>query len=194
MGRLALSALGVDRPGIVAAVTGVLVELGCNLEDSTMSILQGHFAILLVVEAPDAVTAASLEESMGRVAQHFGLVVAVRGVAQLDSGAPGPGRPGREVPEPGPPGGADEWTIAVYGTDRAGIVHAVTSALADSGGNVVDLTSHLVGEPGAALYVMTVRATLPGGPAGEAAVARVHEAAEELGVHCTVHRDDPEIL
>ena len=61
MGRLWLSALGADRPGIVAAVSSVLVDLGCNLEDSTMTNLQGHFAVLLVVSAPDGLTAAALE-------------------------------------------------------------------------------------------------------------------------------------
>jgi len=38
--RLALSAIGADRPGIVAAVTGALVDSGCNLEDTTMAILR----------------------------------------------------------------------------------------------------------------------------------------------------------
>ena len=34
MPHVAVSALGADRPGIVAAVTGVLYEKGCNLEDT----------------------------------------------------------------------------------------------------------------------------------------------------------------
>ena len=44
---------GADRPGIVAAVTGVLVEHGGNLEDTSMTILGGHFAMMLVVAVPD---------------------------------------------------------------------------------------------------------------------------------------------
>jgi len=78
MGRLWLSALGADRPGIVAAVSGVLADLGCNLEDSTMTNLQGHFAVLLVVSAPDGVTAGALEDALDPVAGLFELVVAVR--------------------------------------------------------------------------------------------------------------------
>ena len=49
-------------PGIVAAVSGALGEQGCNLEDSTMTILQGHFAILLVVTAPEGTTAGSTRD------------------------------------------------------------------------------------------------------------------------------------
>ena len=179
MARFSLSAVGVDRPGIVAAVSGVLVDHGCNLEDSTMSILQGQFAILLVVSAPDAVDAPTLEAAFAPVAERFGLVLVVR--------------PFEEV-EAGEPAGHEPWTVSVHGGDRIGIVHAVTSALAEVGGNVVDLTTHLVGEADAPLYVMTVRATLPAGAAGDAAAARVEEAAAALGVHCTVHRDESDLL
>jgi len=58
--HLAVSAIGADRPGIVAAVTGVLVDRGCNLEDASMSILRGHFAMMLVVAAPPLTDAAEL--------------------------------------------------------------------------------------------------------------------------------------
>jgi len=191
VGRFALSAVGVDRPGIVASVSGVLVELGCNLEDSTMSILQGHFAMLLVVQAPDAVTTGVLQDAVAPVAERFGLVAVVRAFDEIDELAPG--RPG----DAGAPGGGAQvegWTIAVHGTDRIGIVHGVATALEAVGGNVVDLTTHLVGEPDAPLYVMTVRATLPAGPAGDVAAARVLRAAEDLGVHCAVRRDDADVL
>ena len=78
MPRFSLSALGSDGPGIVAAVSGALGEQGCNLEDSTMTILQGQFAILLVVTAPEGTGAAALEAALGPTAERFDLVVAVR--------------------------------------------------------------------------------------------------------------------
>jgi len=182
MGRLWLTALGADRPGIVAAVSGVLVDHGCNLEDSTMTNLQGHFAVMLVVAAPDGVTAPSLEDALGPVAGRFELVVAVR---PLDDAA----SPGAE----GAPAGVS-WTIAVHGADRPGIVRDITGALADAGGNVVDLSTHLVGEPGAPVYVMTLWVTLPDGAEGEAAAERIRQAAAALDVHCTVHRDEVDLL
>jgi glycine cleavage system transcriptional repressor len=182
MGRLWLSALGADRPGIVAAVSGVLVDLGCNLEDSTMTNLQGHFAVMLVVSAPDGVTAPSLEDALGEVAGRFQLVVAGRPLAD----PPGSGEP--EGPA------TEGWTVAVHGADRPGIVRDVTGALADAGGNVVDLSTHLVGEATAPVYVMTLWVTLPSGDAGEAAAERIRQAAAALDVHCSVHRDEVELL
>ncbi|MGH9018735.1 MAG: glycine cleavage system protein R [Acidimicrobiales bacterium] len=182
MGRLWLSALGADRPGIVAALSGVLVEHGCNLEDSTMTNLQGHFAVMLVVSAPEPVTAAALEDDLGEVAGRFELVVAVRPLG------PAPAADAEAGPATEP------WTIAVHGADRTGIVRDVTTTLAEAGGNVVDLSTHLVGETGAPVYVMTLRVTLPAGPAGEAAAEGLRRATTALGVHCSVHRDEADLL
>ena len=48
MSLLAVTVIGHDRPGIIADVTGRLADLGINLEDSTMTLLRGHFAMTLV--------------------------------------------------------------------------------------------------------------------------------------------------
>jgi glycine cleavage system transcriptional repressor len=183
MRRLSLSALGADRPGIVAAVSGVLVDLGCNLEDSTMTNLQGHFAVLLVVAAPDTVTAEALEDALDDVAGRFELMVAVRPLGD----APAPA-----TEAAGPP--TEPWTIAVHGADRTGIVRDVTTALAEAGGNVVDLSTHLVGADDAPVYVMTLRVTLPAGAPGDEAVVRIEQATAALDVHCSVHRDEVDLL
>jgi glycine cleavage system transcriptional repressor len=181
MSRFSLSALGADGPGIVAAVSGALGEQGCNLEDSTMTILQGQFAILLVVTAPDSTTATSLEAALGPVADRFGLVVAVRALND------GPTTAGSDVEN------SEALTIAVHGADRPGIVHAVAGALAERGGNVVDLSTQLVGDPERPVYVLTLRAVAPADRVDDVADA-VMRTASELGVHCSVRRDDADVL
>jgi len=179
--RFSMSAVGADRPGIVAGVSGALVDLGCNLEDSTMTILQGYFAILLVVSGGPDVRAGDLEEALGPVAQQFDLVLTVR---QLEESHAELRAAANDVP----------WTISVHGADRTGIVHGVTTALAAEGGNVVDLATHLVGPPESPVYVMTLRVTLPASPDPDAAAGRVRAAAEALGVHCSVHPDESDTL
>src|SRR5204862_3347232 len=96
--HFAVSAVGADRPGIVAAVTGVFVEHGCNLEDTSMTILRGHFAMMVIVAAPADVTAEELESALAAPAAAFDLVVAVRLI---------------EDSVPASPEG-DPWTVAVY--------------------------------------------------------------------------------
>ncbi|MGZ3592030.1 MAG: ACT domain-containing protein, partial [Thermodesulfobacteriota bacterium] len=43
-----LSAVGKDRPGIVSDVSEVIYDCGGNIEDSSMSLLRNHFALLLL--------------------------------------------------------------------------------------------------------------------------------------------------
>src|SRR6266481_3460631 len=50
--HVAVTAVGADRPGIVAAVSRVLYDIGGNIEDSRMAILGGHFAMVLIVALP----------------------------------------------------------------------------------------------------------------------------------------------
>jgi glycine cleavage system transcriptional repressor len=176
--HFAVSALGADRPGIVAAVTGVLVEHGCNLEDTSMTILRGHFAMMLVVAGPGDLSAEELERALAAPAAAFDLVVAVRAI---DDSVP-------TSPE------GEPWTVSVYGADQPGIVHRVTTALATAGVNVVDLTTRVIGDRARPVYAMMLEVTFPSGvDAGEVAgdLARL---AGELGVECSLHPSDADIL
>lgn len=178
MPHFALSAVGADRPGIVAAVTGVLVEHGCNLEDTSMSILRGHFAMMLVVAAPEGVDAVTLEKALAGPAAQLDLVVAVRAI---DDDVP-------VSPE------GEAWNVAVYGADRPGIVHRVTSVLAEAQVNVVDLTTRVIGDPDRPVYAMVLEVTLPPGLDGDALAARLDGLARELGVECSAHPSEADIL
>jgi glycine cleavage system transcriptional repressor len=173
--HLAVSAIGADRPGIVAAVTRVLVDRGCNLEDASMSILRGHFAMMLVVAAPTSTDAAELEHALADATAAFGLVVVVRAIDEgSQSRAEG-----------------DEWTVSLYGADRPGIVHRVSATLAAAGANITDLTTKVIGDEARPVYAMFLDVVAPVGTSVDAALAGV---AEELGVSCTAHRSDADIL
>lgn len=178
MAHFALSAVGADRPGIVAAVTGVLVDHGCNLEDTSMSILRGHFAMMLIVAGPDGLDAATLEAALAGPAADLDLVVAVREVAD-------------EVPA-APTGEA--WAVAVYGADRPGIVHRFTSLLAGWGVNVLDLSTRVIGEPDRPVYAMLLEVSLPAGVDGPALAGELESLARELGVECSAHPSEADIL
>src|SRR5262245_56349433 len=72
-----LSALGPDRPGIVAEVTEHLTERGGNIEDSRMAVLGAEFGILLLVSGT-ADEIAAIQRDAGALAQKTGLGVVVR--------------------------------------------------------------------------------------------------------------------
>jgi glycine cleavage system transcriptional repressor len=144
----ALSAIGRDRPGIVAGISAALLELGGNIDDSQMSILHGHFAVMLIVSVPSEVGREELEERMTAVARELDLEgIAVSELAGLS-------------PSPAP-----THVLTVYGSDHPGIVHAVAQALAERDANISDLKTRRTGEGEDAVYVMVMEVSVAGGAA-----------------------------
>jgi glycine cleavage system transcriptional repressor len=177
MNALAVTAIGADRPGIVAAVTGVLLDEGCNLQDTAMSILRGQFAMVLVVAAPDGVDAARLERAIGERTAGFDLLLAVRTLHDThESAAP-----------------IETWTAVVHGADQPGIVHAVAAALATLDVNILDLTTR-VAESTPPIYSMLVELALPPGVDPAAVTAALDRVAADLDVTCTLHPSDADLL
>ena len=179
MARVAVTAFGPDRPGIVAAVTGVLVDRGGNLEDSAMTILGGHFAMMLLVAVADEVGAADLERELAGRVEHLGLTVAVRPVADTgdDGGVEGSG-----------------WSVSVHGADHPGIVHRVTRLLADHGANVVDLSTRMLSEADPPAYVLRLSVVLPASVAPSSLAAELEAVAAELDVDVHLRPDEADIL
>jgi len=187
-------AVGVDRPGIVAAVTGVFVEQGCNIEDSSMTVLQGHFAMMLVVTTPEATTSAVLDTALGAPASQFDLVVAVRA---FDGEASDRGGEENEPAAEGIGYGDDEasaWTVSVHGADHPGIVHGVASFLASRSVNIVDLGTRVVGPDEGRVYSMVLEVELPAGIDSDGLSTQLRQLGDQLGVVVTLHRADADIL
>lgn len=178
MALFAVTAIGADRPGIVAAVTSVLVDHGCNLEDTTMSILRGHFAMVMIVASGAGMEGAILEEALVGATAPLELVVSVRPVHE------GP-----------PPSGSEgeRWTAVVYGADHPGIVHTVARRLASLDVNIVDLTTRITdGDP--PIYAMVMEVDVPPGLGAGVLDDELSEVAEGLGVTCTLHPSEADIL
>lgn len=160
----AITVLGHDRPGIIAETTAILGSLGLNLEDSTMTLLRGHFAMMLISDG-DAVTT-EIENALLPLTAGGDLTVTVREVpAEHASAAPG-----------------SSWVLTVHGGDRPGIVSSIVARVAAVGGNITDLTTRLAGE----LYLLVAEVDLPRDADLDAVRAGLAEAAGELGVGVTL--------
>src|SRR5690606_29428206 len=144
--ELSVTAIGEDRPGVVAAITGALADLDANLEDTSMTILGGRFAMVLIVDVPDDVGPAEVEAALARPAEDLHLDVSVHA----------------SDPASTPTDGA-RHSVAVYGADRPGIVHAVARALADAHVNITDLATRVVGGSEHPVYAMLLDVTVPAG-------------------------------
>lgn len=177
MPNFAVWTLGVDRPGIVAGVTGALFEQGCNLADCSMTILAGHFAMVLIVEADADADVASLEEALSAPAVAFDLGVSVR-----------------ELVDQGHVSDGDDYVVSVYGADKPGIVHHVATVLAEANVNITDLETRCVGDPADPVYAMLLEVTLPAGVSAPDVTQRLHRMGAELGVDTSLHPADVDVF
>ena len=171
-----MTAVGPDRPGIVAAVTGVLLQHGGNLEDTAMTRLGGHFAMVLVVEVPGDEGADALESALARETGALDLTVTVRPIADLD-----------DAGDTGAP-----YAVTVHGADQPGIVHRVTSLLAEHGANIVDLATRQITTDAGTGYVVLLEVLVPGDP--DSLAAALDAVADELGVDVHLRPDEADVL
>ena len=170
MPLLAVTVLGHDRPGIIADVTGALAELGGNLEDSSMTLLRGHFAMTLVVAGEAGST--EVQSRLQPLLQD--LTVYVRPLP--DAG---------DVPARGRP-----YVLTVHGADRAGIVSSITRVAASYGGNITDLTTRLAG----GLYVLVAEVDLPENADVDSLSRALTDVSHELGVGVSVRPAETDVL
>jgi glycine cleavage system transcriptional repressor len=169
--ELAVAVLGPDRPGVIAALSEVLLAEHGNLLDASMTILRGQFAMTLVVDVP--VDADRVIADLSPIAQQLGLLISVRAVG---------------APEEGP--ATAPYVVHVHGADRPGIVHRITGTLAVYGANVTDLTTRLAD----GLYVLVAEIAVPSSVDVTALQADVAAAAADLGVTATVQPADSDVL
>jgi glycine cleavage system transcriptional repressor len=175
MGLMAVTVLGHDRPGIIASVTQVLATLGLNLEDSTMTLLRGHFAFMLICAGDDqGPSADEVRAALAPVVADGTLDVAVRTVPEEHQ---------HEL-------GGPSVVVSVHGGDRPGIVSAVAGRIAAAGGNITDLSTRLTGD----LYVAVAEVDLPPGSDVDALATGLHEVAAQLGVDVSVRGVDVDVL
>ena len=169
MATLAVSAVGLDRPGIIAGVAARLAAHGANVTDSRMAILRGHFAMTLIVEGAEREALAGDLEALGGLETWSVAEVA-------DAGAPAQPQPNA--------------VVSVHGADHPGILAAVTRELADAGVNVCDLQTRLAGD----LYVMVIDAAVPDELALDALDERLQAVAAEQGVTLTLRAVETDVL
>ncbi|HEY7173613.1 MAG TPA: ACT domain-containing protein [Micromonosporaceae bacterium] len=176
MNDIAVTVVGPDRPGIIADVSAALAGLGLNLTDSTMTLLRGHFAMMLVCSpGPTAEADGDAVARALRPLTDSGHLIAT--ARTLDD-------------EPPAETGGSPYTLVVHGADRLGIVAAMTAALARAGGNITDLTTRLAGT----LYLLTAEVDLPAAADADAVRTDLAEQAARLGVTVSLTAAEADML
>jgi glycine cleavage system transcriptional repressor len=152
MKKILVTVSGKDKPGIIAKVSGLLFARGCNLEDISMTLLEGQFAMMMTACLPSP-------SAMGRVFQGLKLLgeapwSLVCHVTEL-AGAVSRGRKHAK--------GTLPYMVTAFGKDRTGIVYEVSRALAALRVNITDLDSRILGKGAKTTYAMLLEIDLPSG-------------------------------
>ena len=168
----AVSVVGKDRPGIVAAVTEGLYHLGCNIADSSCTMLAGEFAMILIVSHPRPFSKTRLFDELKPACDRLGMFLTVNNLT-ID-----------EVPRREHEG--EICLVSVYGADQPGIVFRVTRELAQQRINITDLATKLIGAREEPVYVMMLEAALPEGLTPEHLEQLLSDLKKELNVEIGV--------
>ena len=163
--HLILSATELDRPGLVAELTGFIAERGCNVEDSRVVVMGGYAGLMFLVSGT-APQVAAVEEGLPQLERASGLRVTSRRLASVEA----------------PRGAVDSpatFVVTASAMDHEGIIHAITDVVRSNGGNILELETSTESAPmsGSPLFALRMTITLA---ERRGSAARLRDALDAL--------------
>jgi glycine cleavage system transcriptional repressor len=143
-----------------------------------MTVLSTHFAMVMRVEGPDGLAPEALEAELAGSPGCAGLSVDVH-----------PAGAGAAVVVEG-----DPYIVSVYGSDHPGIVHKISTVLADNGVNITDVNTRVIDENDEPVYAMLLEVTLPRDLDPTDLDRALQATAAEVGVEASLRPTDSDGL
>ncbi|HEY1683709.1 MAG TPA: ACT domain-containing protein [Tepidisphaeraceae bacterium] len=145
MAQLIITAVGLDRPGIVGELTGHLHAAGANLLDSRMINLRGQFAMLILLEA-EKEKMAQLSGQLAAIGEKMQLRIETFTQSEAAGGARGLA-----------------YRLKTYSLDQPGIVARLSQVLRKHGINIEELSARQESAAfdGGAIFLTEMRLTVP---------------------------------
>jgi glycine cleavage system transcriptional repressor len=173
-----LSAMGKDRPGIVADVSEVIYECGGSIEDSSMSLLRNHFALLLLFSTEREEVNQKISPALKRLEWEKKLTVFYSPIT-FEEAYP-------KIKEE-----TDRFKITTSGVDHAGIVFKVCRLLADRKVNIIDMETQRVlsAESGTPLFEMDMDVEVPRSVSEQGLREDLHRLANELMIDLVLKKE-----
>ncbi|MEE8274484.1 MAG: ACT domain-containing protein [Alphaproteobacteria bacterium] len=162
-----------DRPGVLAAITGRLYDIGGNLADATFAVLGEEGEFTAICELPDAVSADEARVQLEATPELTGARITVSPfelAAERSASARVTHR------------------VEVRGIDRPGLVARLTEAFAEFEANIVRMDTERAagGEDGQ--YLIRFEVWIPQARE-QACLATVANTAATLGLACETRRN-----
>lgn len=174
---LSLSAIGKDKTGIVSSISKILFELGCNIENSTMTLLSGQFAMILLIAYPKDTDVSKIKTKLKHALKDIGLSFSIN---EIDDNS-------KNIKTFG------DYVISLYGADKPGIVYSISKYLASNKVNITDVQTSIIGLKDK-VYIMLLEIQLPKNLTIDNIKSQMKVLSKELNVYISVNQaDSPEI-
>lgn len=120
---LVISALGEDHPGIVNQLSRTILDYGCNIEDSRMTVLGGEFAAMLLVEGRWNALA-KVENGLPEIGRQLGMTILCKRTGERTTSK-------NLLP----------YAVDVVAMDHPGIVNSLAAFFAERAINIEDMAT-----------------------------------------------------
>lgn len=121
--HLVISALSHDRPGIVEQLSGTILDCGCRITDSRMTVLGGEFGVVLMASG-NWNTLAKLERQLVKLGQSIGMSIV-----------------SKRTETPNPASNVLPYAVEVIGLDQPATVHRLAGFFASRSINIEELVT-----------------------------------------------------
>ena len=176
MSKAIISILGQDRSGIVAAVSKILFDQDCNIENVSQTTLQFVFAGVFIVSMPSDLSSESLEKSLKTRMDPLGLDVHI---TELETTA-----------APVSPPQSEAYIITTKGPDRKGLVAGISEIIARFEGNITNLQAVFKGGEDPGDNIMIYEVDIPPGIDQQHLYRELKKRATELKLDIDIqHRN-----
>ena len=168
--KIIVSAIGSDRPGIVAELTEIIISYGGNIEESKMTRLGSDFVMIILISIEE-ITQESLIKSIQKIK---GLSISAK---KTDSKA--------VITD-------EHCQITLNGADNEGIVNVLSKYLANRAMNILDMETTISNAPvtGTPLFNLITITSIPDNINIEKIKSDLTKIALNLGVEITVNQSE----
>ena len=176
MQKVIISILGQDRPGIVAAVSKVLYQQNCNIENVSQTTLQFVFGGIFIATMPPDLAVESLHENLDAEMAPRGLDVHIT-LLEPDN-------------TPILPPQGEAYIITTKGPDRKGLGAGISEVIARFKGNITNLQAVFKGGDDPGDNIMIYEVDLPQQIDQQSLNRELNKRAKELNLEIDIqHRN-----
>lgn len=163
-----ISAVGPNITGIVGRISREIQLCGCNFEDSRMTVLRNHFALMILITGEGDNLPAELNAACERLGEKGDLSIALFPIESLDDYPTYPSQPNYE--------------LRVRGADRSGIVYRTSQLLAARNINITDMHTSIdiPSDNPSPIFTMKTRIAVPENTDSERLRQDLQSIAEDL--------------